>query len=571
MLRKGKLCFVLLFLVLFYWPSPAQSHTDLFPIDKIGSITINLPPRGDQPVGDEADVYFPVASATKYAFPVVAVLQGAGVDKVFYSNFGTQLARYGFVVVIPNHLVNFGPPGTPPLTPFPDEFVILDVLAQMEEENTNPDLNSPLFGIVDTTRMGLAGHSAGGAASLFAIDRSCQFPFCGPPDPPFPLPFPLPDAVRAGAFYGTNTCGAGGDAGEDPACIDEKPTPPTPPNLNGEIFGINNENIPVAIVQGSVDGISAPAEGQATFDILDDDGVRALIPILNEKFGANHYGITDVNNPPAVFPNFIPPTPDPNTPTIPQEESIQEIADATGRFLRTHVGIDLSVSSATDRSDTKPLEGATLSGKAYIFLTPLYPDGDIEQVDFFLDGSFVKTEFWAPYDLKGTYRRGNPAPFDTRTLKDGSHTVRAEIVFPSGVQSIESEFITRNYESKPSAFRLSVSFSPDRSGTIPLEGVTLSGDAFIFLTPLFPDGDIDEVDFFLDGLFVKTESWAPYDLKGTRDGGIPAPFDTRRLDNGPHIVRAEIEFSAGEVEAVASKFSVFNDSDSDDDDDDDDD
>ena len=100
-----------------------------------------------------------------------------------------------------------------------------------------------------------------------------------------------------------------------------------------------------------------------------------------------------------------------------------------------------------------------------------------------------------------------------------------------------------------------------------MEGATLSGNAYIFLTPLFPDRDIDEVDFFLDGLFVKTESWAPYDLKGTRDRGIPAPFDTRTLDNGSHTVRAEIEFAAGEVEAVASRFSVSNESGAGDDDD----
>jgi hypothetical protein len=280
-----------------------------------------------------------------------------------------------------------------------------------------------------------------------------------------------------------------------------------------------------------------------------------------------------VNNPGAVPPNFIPPTADPNDPTIPQKKSILAIADAMGRFLSTHVGIELSVSSSADRSGTIPLEGATLSGKAYIFLTPLFPDGDIDQVDFFLDGSFVKTELWAPYDLMGTYTGGKPAPFDTRKLDDGSHSVRAEIVFPSGVQSVTSTFTTLNNN-----FSLSVSFSADRSGTIPLAGATLSGKAYIFLTPLFPDGDIDQVDFFLDGSFVKTELRAPYDLKGTYDGGKPAPFDTRKLDNGSHSVRAKIVFASGEVEAVASRFSVsnhridrggggYNDDDDDDDDD----
>ena len=142
--------------------------------------------------------------------------------------------------------------------------------------------------------------------------------------------------------------------------------------------------------------------------------------------------------------------------------------------------------------------------------------------------------------------------------------MRAEIVFPSGVQSITSTFETLNNGFEPIDFRLSVSSAPDRSRTIPLEGATLSGNAFIFLTPLFPDGDIDEVDFFLDGSFVKTESFAPYDLKGTRDGGVPAPFDTRTLDNGSYTVRAEIEFDSDEVVTVVSTFSVFNDDDDDD-------
>jgi hypothetical protein len=67
-MRKGRLSFVLLFLVLFYWPNPAQSEIDLFPVDKIDSITINLLPRGDEPEGDEADVYFPTVSAADDAF-----------------------------------------------------------------------------------------------------------------------------------------------------------------------------------------------------------------------------------------------------------------------------------------------------------------------------------------------------------------------------------------------------------------------------------------------------------------------------------------------------------------------
>jgi dienelactone hydrolase len=164
----------------------AQQMPSLFPEGDIGTITDLVLERR----GDLADVYFPAVPAKKDEFPVVAVLQGAGIDKSFYSEFGMQLARFGFVVVIPNHFVVFGPPGTPPVL-FPEEFVILDVLAQMIEEDGKKKKDSPLSGIVDTDRMGLAGHSAGGTASLFAIGRSCQPPFCFPPG----LPFPLPPAV----------------------------------------------------------------------------------------------------------------------------------------------------------------------------------------------------------------------------------------------------------------------------------------------------------------------------------------------------------------------------------------
>ena len=248
--------------------------------------------------GYEADVYFPNpdVSPADDAFPIVAFLQGASVDKIFYSGFCTELARYGFVVVIPNRIPL--PPSFPPSfpTPFPDEFLILDVLALMIAEDNNPF--SPLSGTVDTDRMGLAGHSAGGAAGLFAIGLSCQPPFCFPPG----LPFPLPDAVRGGAFYGTNSFDSS----------------------TGEFIPVNTNGIPVALIQGTRDGISTQAEAEAT--IADITGPSELILILDEESGANHYGITDED--------FIPPPFPPDLPqNIDQEDSIKLIAQATGEFL----------------------------------------------------------------------------------------------------------------------------------------------------------------------------------------------------------------------------------------------
>ena len=55
--------------------------------------------------GDEADIYYPVlADATPVDnLPMALFLQGALVDKSFYADYASQVARYGFIVVAPNH------------------------------------------------------------------------------------------------------------------------------------------------------------------------------------------------------------------------------------------------------------------------------------------------------------------------------------------------------------------------------------------------------------------------------------------------------------------------------------
>ena len=74
-MRKGDLHLVFLFFILCNWPNSAQSESDTSPINSIDSFTLVLEQRDD-----EADVYFPHVSAGADAFPIVAVLQGAGVS-----------------------------------------------------------------------------------------------------------------------------------------------------------------------------------------------------------------------------------------------------------------------------------------------------------------------------------------------------------------------------------------------------------------------------------------------------------------------------------------------------------
>lgn len=95
--------------------------------------------------------------------------------------------------------------------------------------------------------------------------------------------------------------------------------------MTGTYAPTANDRIPVALVQGSLDGIATPEEAIATFDLIQTPP-RALITIE----GTNHYGITDRNNPPGAMP-------DPSTPSLEQSQGIETIAQWTATFLRAHL------------------------------------------------------------------------------------------------------------------------------------------------------------------------------------------------------------------------------------------
>jgi dienelactone hydrolase len=258
----------------------------------IGTFTVTLPS------GDAADVYHPTVPERLRplladAFPVVAVLQGANVDKSRYSGLGRGLARQGFVVVVPNHVRAPGGPFPPGL--FTSQTVIPNVLAQATAEDGDPD--SPLYRIVDTGSLGLVGHSFGGAVGLFASAGVCAPPICDGP-------YTRPAALRAGAFYGTNLA--------------------TGTTLD---IDLDTKGVATALVQGTRDSIAPPGEAEVTYPSLEQP--RALITVA----GANHYGITDENNPPGAVP-------DPQAPTLAQDRATAAVARWSGLWLRAQLDRD---------------------------------------------------------------------------------------------------------------------------------------------------------------------------------------------------------------------------------------
>lgn len=242
---------------------------------------------------DPTDIYYPVLSDSE-ELPIALFLQGALVDKADYSNYASLVAQYGFIVVVPNNERSVTNPVTGELVTglLPEPRQVNDTLNYLIEQNSNPDF--PLAGIVDTDTLGLLGHSMGGAIGLGVIQEICAPVVC-------PAAFNRPEAVMAGIFFGANF----------------RLSPSTdffPP--------VNNDGIPTALIQGDRDSVGLPSSAEATY-LQIQDPPKALITVV----GANHYGITNEDNP----------IRDPNSPTLEQAIALRTIARWSALFLRAHL------------------------------------------------------------------------------------------------------------------------------------------------------------------------------------------------------------------------------------------
>jgi dienelactone hydrolase len=236
--------------------------------------------------GNESDIYFPNPpdlETSNYSFPVALLLQGGLVDKSNYSNFASTIAGYGFVVIVPN---------SQRLRSQTSE--INAALTQIKQENSNP--NSPIKGVVNTQKLALLGHSLGGAVGLSAIGNLCVAPVLCQGS------FKRPKELVAGAFYGANLR-----------------------DQNDVFTPINNAGIPIALLQGTLDSRALPFRAERTYDNI-QTSPKTLVSIL----GANHFGITNTNNPTGAIP-------DPTKQTLEQNVAVETIARWSGLFLRASV------------------------------------------------------------------------------------------------------------------------------------------------------------------------------------------------------------------------------------------
>ncbi|WP_306357938.1 MULTISPECIES: hypothetical protein [unclassified Nocardia] len=234
--------------------------------------------------GDTATVWYP--SRTEHRLPIALMLPGANVRGEYYSRFATALAGYGFVVVIPER---YPLPGYS----LPSEHSVTEVVARARAA----DPASAVGAVVDPETLLLAGHSYGGAAAVYAAADRCQPPFC------FGVSYRRPAQLKAVVGHGTNT------------------------TIGSTVDAVDVHGIPVLYINGTEDGVSELAEARDSFASLTGAPAAQLVELL----GANHFGLTDRDNPPGAAP-------DPQRGSAPRADTIAAAARWTAMWFHAHLG-----------------------------------------------------------------------------------------------------------------------------------------------------------------------------------------------------------------------------------------
>ena len=129
-----------------------------------------------------------------------------------------------------------------------------------------------------------------------------------------------------------------------------------------------------------------------------------------------------------------------------------------------------------DHANGQPLNAATVSGNAWVYLTP---ENGVARVEFLVDGRQWHSEISAPFDIQGS------APFDFDDLAAGPHTVSAIVTESDGETATAVATFTVAGASS------GVNNPPDTPGLAEVGGNVTSAESTLAGASAFvdPDGD----------------------------------------------------------------------------------
>ncbi|MEA2139080.1 MAG: hypothetical protein QOG56_2230 [Solirubrobacteraceae bacterium] len=171
-------------------------------------------------------------------------------------------------------------------------------------------------------------------------------------------------------------------------------------------------------------------------------------------------------------------------------------------------------------------------------------DVAVARVVFSVDGTALNADDSAPYDCR----------FDTTTVADGSHTLKAVAYDSADNASTASRTVTvANTPAPPPADTA----PPAVSWTKPADGATVAGYMYEPANS-GPSGacevnatdavGVAKVVFYLDGALLNDESGGPYNCK----------FDTTAVSNGAHTLKAVAYDAAGNTSSAQRGVNVQN-------------
>lgn len=175
---------------------------------------------------------------------------------------------------------------------------------------------------------------------------------------------------------------------------------------------------------------------------------------------------------------------------------------------------------------TSPVNGATVSGRVTVAASASIPRGTISRVDFAVDGQAIGSASAPPYQVL----------WDSGSLPDGVHTIRATAVAGDGQTASASIQVTTDNDAPPTV-----------SIQAPPNGATISGTTRILATAADDRGAV-RVRFFVDGVPIAEATAAPYE----------ADWDTNRVANGSHTIAAEARDTAGQTAVAEIQVRVEN-------------
>jgi hypothetical protein len=215
-----------------------------------------------------------------------------------------------------------------------------------------------------------------------------------------------------------------------------------------------------------------------------------------------------------------------------------ESFDGGGQAAAAELTVSYTVAPGGDAppsvSVTAPAEGATVSGTAVSVSANASDDNGVSQVQFFVDGNSIGT------DTNGA--DGWTATWNSTTVANGPHTVTATATDTANQTVSDSNGVTVN--------NVAADNPPTVTLTAPAEGATVSGSAVSVSANASDDNGVSQVQFFVDGNSIGT------DTNGA--DGWTATWNSTIVANGPHTVSATATDTANQTASDSNGVNVNN-------------